>query len=81
MCLGIPGKIISIYSKTDLLMGILDFNGVRREVCLAYVPGAKIGDFALIHVGFALSIIDEEEAMATIELIKNISEVDPDLVA
>ena len=79
MCLGIPGRIISIYKKSDLMMGLMDFNGVRREVCIAYVPEAKVGDYALIHVGFALSLMNEEEALSTIDLIKNIFESGSDI--
>lgn len=72
MCLGIPGKILEIYKQNDLLMGKVDFGGVTRETCLAYVPEAKIGDYTLVHVGFALSLIDEKEALETIELIDQI---------
>jgi hydrogenase expression/formation protein HypC len=73
MCLAIPGKIIEMYTSNGLQMGKLDFGGVTREVCLAYVPEAKLGDYAIIHVGFALSIVSETEALETIELLKQIS--------
>jgi len=76
MCLGIPGKIIEIYSNNDLQMGKVDFGGVTREVCLEYTPEAKIGDYTLIHVGFALNIISEQEAHETLDLLKQISEAD-----
>lgn len=72
MCLGIPGKILEIYQQNDLLMGKVDFGGVTRETCLAYVPEAKVGDYTVVHVGFALSLIDEKEALETIELIDQI---------
>ena len=74
MCLGVPGKIIEIYQNNDLLMGKIDFGGVIREACLAYVPEAKIGDYALIHVGFALNLISEKEAQETLELLQQIAE-------
>jgi hydrogenase expression/formation protein HypC len=74
MCLGVPGKIIEIYQNNDLPMGKIDFGGVIREVCLAYVPEAKIGDYALIHVGFALNLISEQEAQETLELLQQIAE-------
>ena len=74
MCLGIPGKITEIYEKDTLLMGKLDFGGITKEVCLAYVPEAKVGDYALIHVGFAISLMDEEEAIETLKLIKEVVE-------
>ena len=72
MCLGIPGKITEIYEKDALKMGKLDFGGVTKEVCLAYVPEANVGDYALIHVGFAISLMDEDEAIETLELIKEV---------
>ena len=74
MCLGVPGKIIEIYETNGLLMGKIDFNGVTRESCLAYVPEAKVGDYAIIHVGFALNLLDEKEAQETLDLFKQISE-------
>ena len=72
MCLGIPGKITEIYERNDFQMGKIDFCGVIKEVCLAYVPEAKVGDYALIHVGFAISLMDEDEAMETLKLIKEV---------
>jgi hydrogenase expression/formation protein HypC len=75
MCLGIPGKIIEIYENSGLQMGKIDFGGVVREACLQYVPEAKIGDYTLIHVGFALNIISEEDAMETLEILRSISDL------
>ena len=64
MCLGIPGKIIEIYEANGLRMGKVDFGGgVIREACLAYVADVELGDYTIIHVGFAISKIDEEEAL------------------
>lgn len=79
MCLGIPGKIIEIYDKNELKMGKIDFGGVVRESCLAYVPEAKIGDYILVHVGFALNLISEEEANETMEILRKIADVDAEL--
>ncbi|OGO13115.1 MAG: hydrogenase assembly protein HypC [Chloroflexi bacterium RBG_16_47_49] len=76
MCLAIPGKILDIYQTNDLLMGRIDFGGVVREACLAYVPDAKVGDYAIIHVGFALNLIDEKEALGTLALLDEISNQD-----
>jgi len=76
MCLAVPGKIIEIYEQTGLLMGKVDFGGVTREVCLSYVPEAKIGDYTIIHVGFALNLIDEKEALETLALLDEISNQD-----
>ena len=76
MCLGIPGKIIDIYQSNGLNMGQIDFGGVTREVCLAYIPEAVVGDYALIHVGFAINLISEEEAKETIKLLQEIAALD-----
>ena len=70
MCLGIPGKIIEITPDNLLRMGKVDFGGVVREVCLAYVPDAVLGDYVIVHVGFAISQLDEDEAQQTIALMK-----------
>ena len=79
MCLGVPGKIIEIFEKDDLKMCKVDFGGVVREVCLDFVPEAKVGDYTVIHVGFAISLLSEEEALETLALIKEISEVGEEL--
>jgi len=76
MCLAVPGKIIEIYEAKGLLMGKIDFGGVIREACLTYVPEAKVGDYTIIHVGFALNLIDEQEAMETLALLDEISRQD-----
>ncbi|MEW6716521.1 MAG: HypC/HybG/HupF family hydrogenase formation chaperone [Chloroflexota bacterium] len=76
MCLGIPGKIIEVYSHDDLKMGKVDFGGVVRETCLAYVPEAKVGDYAIVHVGFAISLLSEDEAKETLDLLQQISNFD-----
>ena len=74
MCLAIPGKIMDIYQKDSLHMAKMDFGGISKEICLAYVPEAKVGDYALIHVGFAISLMDEEEAQETLNLIRDVVE-------
>ncbi len=74
MCLGVPGKIVEIYESGGLQMGKIDFGGVTREACLAYVPEAQIGDYTVIHVGFALHLISEEEANETLELLRQLVE-------
>ena len=79
MCLGIPGKITEIYETSGLKMGTVDFGGVTREACLAYVPEAKIGDYTIIHVGFALNVISEEEAQETLDLLRQIAEIPSEL--
>jgi hydrogenase expression/formation protein HypC len=79
MCLGIPGRIIEVYEANSLRMGKVDFGGVVREACLEYVPEAKVGDYTLIHVGFAISILDEEDAHETLNLLKEVMDFEQDL--
>lgn len=79
MCLGVPGKITEIYEANGLKMGKIDFGGVRREVCLAYVPDAEVGHYAVIHVGFAISLLSEEEALETLKLLNEIADVGEEL--
>lgn len=74
MCLGVPGKIVEIYESNGLPMGKIDFGGVTREACLAYVPEAQIGDYTIIHVGFALHLISEQEAEETLTLLREIAD-------
>ena len=81
MCLGIPGKIIDIYEANYLHMGKIDFGGVTREVCLAYVPEAQIGNYTIVHVGFALNVLDEAEALETLQLLREIGALDEELGA
>jgi len=80
MCLGIPGRIVEIYQSNGLRMGRIDFGGVSREACLEYIPEAKIGDYALIHVGFALNLVSEQEAQETLELLRQIAEVEKEAI-
>jgi hydrogenase expression/formation protein HypC len=80
MCLGVPGKIVEIYEKNGLQMGKVDFGaGVMRESCLAYVPEAQIGNYTIIHVGFALNILSEEEALDTLALLAEIANLEDEI--
>jgi hydrogenase expression/formation protein HypC len=77
MCLAIPGRVIELRETQGLPMGIVDFGGVRREVCLAYITDqVKVGDYALVHVGFAISKVDEEEARRTWDILREMSQLD-----
>jgi hydrogenase expression/formation protein HypC len=77
MCLGIPGRIIDIRDDRGLLMGTVDFGGVKREVCLAYVaPEVAVGNYVVVHVGFAISKVDEVEAHRTFEVLREMSQLD-----
>lgn len=79
MCLSIPGKITEVYEDGSLKMGKVDFGGVLKEVCLDYVPEAQAGEYVLIHVGFAISVLDEEEAMARLDTIREIENFEEEL--
>ncbi len=79
MCLGVPGKIIDIYETNGLSMGRIDFGGTVREACLAYVPEAMVGDYTVIHVGFAISLLSEEEAFATLEMLREIIDLEEEI--
>ena len=72
MCLGIPAKVIELYESNGLKMAKVDFGGVVKEACMEYLPEVKLGDYTIVHVGFGLSILDEQEAMETMELLKQI---------
>ncbi|MCX5767273.1 MAG: HypC/HybG/HupF family hydrogenase formation chaperone [Gemmatimonadetes bacterium] len=75
MCLGIPGKIIEMRDDNGLAMGVVDFGGVRRECCLAYVQDeVTLGDYVIVHVGFAITKVDEAEAQRTFEVLKEMGE-------
>ncbi len=74
MCLGIPGKLVEIHEQDDLPMGRVEFGGILKDVCLAYTPEARIGDYVLVHVGFAISRMDEVEAQETFKLLEEIAE-------
>jgi hydrogenase expression/formation protein HypC len=79
MCLSIPGKITEVYEDGSLIMGKVDFGGVLKEVCLDYVPEAQTGQYVLIHVGFAISVLDEDEAMARMDLLREIENFEEEL--
>ena len=79
MCLGIPGKITKIYKKDTLTMGIVDFGGISREVCVDYVPEAIVGQYALIHVGFAISVMEEDEALETLKLLQELTDIENEI--
>ncbi|CAN5364174.1 HypC/HybG/HupF family hydrogenase formation chaperone [soil metagenome] len=76
MCLGIPGKVIRTYREHDVLMGKVDFSGIVKQVCLEHVPNIQPGQYVLVHVGFALSEIDENEAMMVFEFLNSMNQLD-----
>lgn len=74
MCLGIPGRIVEIHEDAGLSMATVDFGGVRREACLSCVPEASVGSYVIVHVGFAISAVDEAEAERTLTVLREMSD-------
>jgi hydrogenase expression/formation protein HypC len=70
MCLGIPGKVIEVYDQSGTKMAKVDFGGITKEVCVAYVPEIEVGEYAIVHVGFAISKLDEKAALETLSLFE-----------
>ena len=84
MCLAVPGKLIETSSISDSRLGVVQFGGIKRSVFLDFVPEAQTGDYVLVHVGFAISRLDEEEAQRTYQLLERIGMLeteDPELEA
>lgn len=79
MCLGIPGKIIEIDQSIGVRMAKIDFGGVIREACIEAIPDAKIGDYTIIHAGFALNILSEEEALDSLSILQEIADLNQEL--
>lgn len=76
MCLAIPGKVLEFHEKDGLRMSRVDFGGVQREACLEYLPEAQVGDYVLVHAGFAISRVDADEAARTLETIAELGRLD-----
>ncbi|MFT3772168.1 MAG: HypC/HybG/HupF family hydrogenase formation chaperone [Minicystis sp.] len=76
MCLGIPGRILAIV-EGDLRFGKVAFGGIAKDVCLAYVPEARVGDHVIVHAGFAISRVDEEAAQRVFAYLEDLGEADP----
>ena len=81
MCLGIPGKIVEVWGEDFFRMGKVDFGGIVREVSLCYVPEGQVGDYIIVHAGFALHTLDEAEAQETWKLLKEIGAIQEELSA
>jgi hydrogenase expression/formation protein HypC len=75
MCLAIPGKIIEFHDRAGVRMSRVDFGGTVREACLEYIPDAQIGDYVMVHVGFAISKVDEEEAARTYKYLEEMDQL------
>lgn len=77
MCLGIPGRVVAVRDEAGFATGVVDFGGVRREVCLAYVSDqVGVGDYVIVHVGFAISKVDEDEAQRTFDVLREMSQLE-----
>ncbi|MBI4786659.1 MAG: HypC/HybG/HupF family hydrogenase formation chaperone [Chloroflexi bacterium] len=79
MCLGVPGKIVEIYEAGGLKMGKVDFGGVTRETCLSLIPDAQVGEYTVIHVGFAISRLSEREAQESLALLREMGGFEQEL--
>lgn len=79
MCLGIPGKVLDIYDRGGARMGRVDFDGITKDVCLEYVPEIEVGDYTIVHVGFAITRLDEESALETLELMRTMGVLETEL--
>jgi hydrogenase expression/formation protein HypC len=81
MCLAVPGKITEIYDSAGMRMCKIDFGGVIREACLQALPDARVGDFTIVHAGFALNILSEEDALETLEALRELDEIENEMDA
>ena len=81
MCLAVPGQIVEIHDDRGTPMAIVDFDGIRKEICLAYLPDVAVGDYAIVHVGFAISKVDEASARETLAMFREIGVLDDELGA
>lgn len=79
MCLAVPGRIVEVREDRGTRMATIDFDGVRKEICLAYLPDLEVGDYAIVHVGFAISKIDEASAMETLRMFRELGILDEEL--
>ena len=75
MCLAIPGKVVDVFEQHGMRMAKVQFGGIAREACLEYVPDAQVGEYVLVHVGFAISKVDEGEAKRTYELLEEMDQL------
>ncbi len=72
MCLGVPGQVMELWTESEVIMGTVDFIGIRRKVCFASLPEVRVGEYVLVHVGFALARLDEDHALETIQLMRDL---------
>jgi len=78
MCLAIPGKVLEIDATVEPKMGKVSFGGIIKRICLEWVPEVGLGDYVLVHVGFAISKMDEEDALQTLKLLEEMGDIEPE---
>ena len=76
MCLAVPGKVIEVWNRDDTRMAKVDFGGIVKEVCVAFVPDIEVGEYTIVHVGFALQRLDEKSALETLAVFASLGELD-----
>jgi len=79
MCLGVPGKVVETFEAHGIRMGKVDFGGIKKEICLAYVPEVEVGDYTIVHVGFAITRLDEESARETLRTFQELGLLEEEL--
>lgn len=79
MCLGIPGRVTELREDRGTLMATVDFGGVTKDICLVYVPEIEVGDYTIVHAGFAITRLDEASALQTLEMLSELGIVDQEL--
>ena len=79
MCLAVPGRIVEVRDDRGTRMATIDFDGIRKDICLAYLPDVDVGDYAIVHVGFAISKVDEESALETLQMFRDLDLLDEEL--
>lgn len=79
MCLAVPGRITDVWEAQGTRMAMVDFDGIRKEICLAYLPDVEVGDYAIVHVGFAISKVDEASARETLQMFRDLGILDEEL--
>ena len=75
MCLAIPGKVLEKTEENGLVMGLIDYAGTRNQACLIYTPEARVGDYVIVHAGFALQVLNEEEAQASLRELARLADI------
>ncbi len=79
MCLAVPGKIVEVREERGTTMATIDFDGIRKDICLAYLPDMQVGEYAIVHVGFAISRVDEASALETLAMFRELGILDEEL--